>query len=142
MKAREFFQPDGIRKHVMRRGEIITHVEIPEDAAEVRAGYEKLRLRDSFDYPVLGVAGALRKRGDLVGGLEVVVNAVSWTPLRFPEVTEAVRGDRLTEGRIAEIAEAIADRCQPVKNAYLSPPYRKQMIDVLVRRVLGSLLQG
>ena len=137
--AREFFQPDGIKKHVMEKGEIITHVEIPEEAATMRSDYQKLRLRDSFDYPVLGVAGGLRRQNGTVEDLQVVVNAVSWTPLHFEEVTKGARGEALTDDLIDQVADEIADRCQPVKNTYLSPPYRKRMIGVFVRRVLKAL---
>lgn len=138
--AREFFQPDGIRKHVMRKGEILTRVEIPEEAPAFRAGYQKLRLRDSFDYPLLGVAAALRSKGGVLEDLKVVVNAISWTPILFDEVTDGARGERLDDELIRRIAAEIQDRSQPVKTTYLPPPYRKKMVGVLVRRVLQGLV--
>ena len=83
-----FFEPDGIKKHVMKKGEIITHIELPREAANLRATYQKLRLRDSFDYPVLGVAGSLARQNRVIEELRIVVNAISWIPLEFGEVTE------------------------------------------------------
>ncbi|MCZ6690829.1 MAG: FAD binding domain-containing protein [Planctomycetota bacterium] len=142
IRAREFFQPDGIRKHVMKKGEIITHIEIPEESADLRAAYQKLRLRDSFDYPVLGVAAAVRRQNGTVDDMSIVVNAVSWTPLLFDEVTKGARGESLTDELIDQISADIQDRCQPVKNTYLSPPYRKKMIGVYVKRVLREIAGG
>ena len=140
--ARDFFQPDGIRKHVMKKGEIITHIDIPEEATTRRAGYQKLRLRDSFDYPVLGIGCSLLSQNGVVEDLQVVVNAISWTPLLFDEVTKGARGERLTDELIDQVADEIQDRSQPVKTTYLSPPYRKKMIGVYVRRVLKQLAAG
>ncbi len=55
-----FYRGDGIGKNVLARGEILVAVRIPEEAAGLRAGYRKLRLRDTLDYPEMGVAAALR----------------------------------------------------------------------------------
>lgn len=140
--AREFFQPDGIRKNVLEAGDIVTRVTLPEGAEGYRSGYEKLRLRDSFDFPDAGIAAALKMDGEHVEDLEVVVTAVSMTPLRFPEVTEPVRGERLTADRIGRLAGEIAKRTQPVRNVMFPPQYRKRMVGVHARRLLARLAGG
>jgi len=139
VKAREFFQPDGIRKNVMSRGDIITRITLPAEAARCRSGYLKLRLRDSFDFPDAGVAAALRLDGDVVEDLQVVVNAVSMTPLMFPEVTDKARGERITPDLIEQISSAIAARTQPVRNVMFPPQYRKKMVGLFARRLLTRL---
>jgi 4-hydroxybenzoyl-CoA reductase subunit beta len=139
VKAREFFQPDGIRKNVMSRGDIITRITLPAEAARCRSGYLKLRLRDSFDFPDAGVAAALWLDGDVVEDLQVVVNAVSMTPLMFPEVTDKARGERLTADLIEQISSAIAARTQPVRNVMFPPQYRKKMVGLFARRLLTRL---
>jgi 4-hydroxybenzoyl-CoA reductase subunit beta len=137
--ACDFFQPDGIRKNVMERGEILTRIELPAGAEGYRSGYVKLRLRDSFDFPEAGVAAALRLGGDVVEDLRIAAVAVSTTPLLFPEVTEAVRGERLTPDVAARVAADVAARTLPVKNVMFPPAYRKRMVEVLTRRLLLRL---
>jgi len=139
VKIRDFFQPDGIRKNVLERGDIITRITLPPGAGSRRSGYMKLRLRDSFDFPDAGLAAALKLDGDLVEDLQIVVNAVSMTPLMFPDVTEEARGQRLTAGLIGSIAEAIAAKTQPVRNVMFPPQYRKRIVGLYTRRLLSRL---
>jgi 4-hydroxybenzoyl-CoA reductase subunit beta len=139
VKLREFFQPDGIRRNVLERGDLIARVTLPLGADRYRSGYLKLRLRDSFDFPDAGVAAAVRLDGDVVEDLQVVVNAVSMTPLMFPEITQPMRGRRLTPEAIDHAASAIAGKTQPVRNVMFAPQYRKRMVGLFVRRLLSRL---
>ena len=139
VRIREFFQPDGIRKNVLERGDILARVTLPPGADRYRAGYLKLRLRDSFDFPDGGVACAVRLDGKVVEDLRVVVNAVSMTPLMFDEVTEPVRGQHLTPELIEHVAAEVATRTQPVRNVMFPPQYRKKMIALFTRRLLTRL---
>ena len=45
-----------------------------------RSAYLKLRRRGSFDFPVLGVAVALRMDGDIVREARIVLGAVASQP--------------------------------------------------------------
>lgn len=139
VKAADFFQPDGIRKNMLQRGEILTRIAIPSEGARARSGYLKLRLRDSFDFPDAGVAAAVRLDGDVVEDLRIVVNAVSMTPLSFPEITARAAGERLSPDLIEDLGAAIAAATQPVRNVMFPPQYRKRMVGVLTRRLLARL---
>ncbi|HET9480133.1 MAG TPA: FAD binding domain-containing protein [Candidatus Polarisedimenticolia bacterium] len=142
VKARDFFQPDGIRKNVLRKGDILTAITLPGEASRTRAGYLKLRLRDSFDFPDAGVAAAVRCDGDVIEDLQVAVSAVSMTPVMFPEVTGPMRGERLTQERIRGVAEAVAARTQPVRNVMFPPQYRRKMVGLFTRRLLERLARS
>lgn len=139
VRAREFYQPDGIRRSVMRPGDILTQVRLPADAGRTRSGYLKLRLRDSFDFPDAGVAAAVRLDGRTIEDLSIVVTAVSMTPLCFPEVTDPLRGEEMTGELIERVAGAVAARTQPVRNVMFPPQYRKRMVGVFTRRLLTRL---
>jgi 4-hydroxybenzoyl-CoA reductase subunit beta len=137
--AADFYHPDGIRKNEARKGEILTEVRLPADAGVARSGYMKLRLRDSFDFPDMGVAAALWLDGARIAKLRVAVTAVSMTPLLFPEVTEPLAGLDLTSELIEELASRIQGLCQPVRNVMFPPQYRKRMVGVFTRRLLTRL---
>jgi len=139
VKARDFFQPDGIRKNVLSRGDLVARVTLPPEARHRRSGYAKLRLRDSFDFPDAGVSAALGMHGDVVEDLQIIVSAVSMTPLHFPEITEEARGRKLTPELIEHIASAVAARTQPVRNVMFPPQYRKRMVGLFTRRLLTRL---
>lgn len=140
--ASEFYRPDGIRKNVMQKAEILTEVRVPAAAERARAGYAKLRVRDSFDFPDAGVAAALWSDGGVLRDLRVAVTAVHMTPVLFPEVTEPLRGRPLTTDLIEGVAAGIASRVTPVRNVMFPPQYRKRMIGVLARRLLLRLAES
>ncbi|MCC7535682.1 MAG: FAD binding domain-containing protein [Deltaproteobacteria bacterium] len=133
----EFFQPDGIRRNVLARGELLTHVEIPETAKAYRAGYRKLRQRDTIDFPILGVAAAVHLEGDTVRDVRVSLTAVDTIPVWIDLADE--RDKRMSLAWIERIAARVLERVQPVKNVSLRPGYRRKMAAVLTRRLLVAL---
>lgn len=137
--AADFYRPDGIRKNTMAKDEILAEIRIPSAAVRARSGYEKLRLRDSFDFPDMGVAAALWTDGGKVEKLSVAVTAVSMTPTLYPEVTDAAAGEPLTGDLIRHVAGEIQQRTQPVRNVIFPPSYRKKMVGVFTRRLLTRL---
>ena len=58
----EFYVNDGIVRLHLSPNEIVTRVLLPEAAKGWRGSYQKLRVRGSIDYPLAGVAVALKMR--------------------------------------------------------------------------------
>ncbi len=138
--AREFFVGDGIRKNVLRRGEVLVRIDLPAEAAARRSGYRKLRIRDSFDFPLLGVAAALAiDDGGRIGALSVVVNAIHPTPLLMDGATRPLVGRPISAALVDELAADVERRSKAYRNVSLPPSYRKQMVGVLVRRLVSDL---
>ena len=46
-----------------------------------RAAYAKARIRDAIDFPLAGVAVALRRDGDVIGDLRVAMTGTNSAPL-------------------------------------------------------------
>lgn len=135
----DFYRPDGILKNVLKRGEILTHVEIPPLARDLRSGYSKLRVRDAFDFPELGVAAALRLSGSRVAHLRIAASAMDVVPLRFDEITEEYVGHELTPETVSKIVSEVVKKTRPVKNTALPPQYRKRVFPVYLTRLLSRL---
>ncbi len=139
LPIRDFFQEDGIRRHVKAREEIIASVDIPADARELRASYQKFRVRDAFDFPELAVAAAARLDGERIADLRLVANAVASIPLWMEEIASRFVGQPLSDATIDAVAEAMTAAVSPVRTTLLPPSYRKQMIAVMTRRALRDI---
>jgi len=135
-----FFTHDGITRHVKLPEEILTHVLIPKEAQALRTDYQKLRVRDAMDFPVLGVAVALSLNERTLERLHIGLTGVATTPLLCEAFTQAVIGDQLTEDLIAGLAEDIMNSVRPYRNVALSPQYRKAMIAVYIKRMLRQFM--
>ncbi len=138
--AEKFFTHDGITRHVKLPEEILTHVIIPPSAQTLRADYQKLRVRDSMDFPVLGAAVAIDLNENTITHLRLALTGVATTPLLFDEITQNVRGDQLSEDLIESLAEEVMNQVTPYRNVALSPQYRKAMIAVYIKRLLRQYL--
>ena len=132
------YRDDGIEYLVKRPDEIVTEVALPP-ADGVRSVYLKLRRRGSFDFPVLGVAVALRLDGAVVREARIVLGAVASLPRESEAAGRFLVGDRLTAERIEEAARLAAGPSKPLDNTDLTHPYRKKMTRVFVARALGQL---
>ena len=140
LPMREFYDgPDGIDRNAKRPDELVTGVALPPDATGWRATYHKLRLRDSFDFPELGIAAAVKLRGDNVEGFRLVANALETKPVPLDHLGEALVGKPLTDEAIADVAAKAEQSVRPVKNTNLPPSYRKAMVKVYVKRALEDL---
>jgi 4-hydroxybenzoyl-CoA reductase subunit beta len=136
----EFYNgPDGIHRNAKQPDELLTGVSIPKDAAHWRATYKKLRLRDSFDFPELGIAAAIRMDGSRVAGFRLVANALETRPVVLDHLGERVLGKPLQQDDIAAIAKDAEQAVRPVKNTNLPPSYRKAMVRVFTERALREV---
>lgn len=138
----DLYRNDGMAHLAKATDEILTEVVIPGDAG-LRSTYHKLRRRGSIDFPILGVAAAIRldDEGTCIEA-RIVLGAVASAPLRVPEAEEALVGKPYGPDTIAVAAEACRKLARPLNNTDLTSRYRKRMIPVFVRRALDDLARS
>lgn len=136
--AGELYRDDGMDHLTKGPAEVITEVVVPP-LDGVRAGYRKLRRRGSIDFPILGVAAALRFDEDRCSEARIVLGAVASAPLRVPAAEEILVGEPWSEGLVERAADAAGKAVRPMSNTDLTSRYRKRMVPVYVRRLLTEL---
>ena len=143
---KDFFALDGIKRNVKSKEEIVVSLDLPADAKELRASYQKFRVREAWDFPELAVAAAARldssHGGNRIADLRLVANAVASIPLWMDEVASKFNGQPLTDETIDAVAEAMTSAVSPVRATLLPPTYRKSMIAVMTRRALREIRDG
>ena len=132
------YRDDGIEYLAKRADEILTEIVLPP-ADGWRSAYLKLRRRGSFDFPVLGVAVALRLEGEVVREARIVLGAVASLPREASKAAAGLVGQRLTAETIAAAADAAAGPAKPLDNTDLTHPYRKRVTRVYVARALARV---
>lgn len=133
------YRDDGMEYLTKAPEEILTEVILPP-ADGWRTTYWKLRRRGSFDFPILGVAAALRSAPDgTVEDARIVLGAVASHPVVAGEAAALLRGQRLTPDLIARVAQVAFQPAKPLDNADLTIGYRKKMARVYVERALREL---
>jgi 4-hydroxybenzoyl-CoA reductase subunit beta len=134
----KLYLDDGIRWLDKAPDELLVEVVLPPGDG-VRTHYGKLRRRGAFDFPVLGVATALRFDGDVVASARVVLGAVSSAPVRAKEAEAFLLGKRLDDEVVARAADLAWKPAKPLDNTDFENAWRKKMVRVFVRRGLEAV---
>ena len=95
------------RMTALEPGDLLTAIRVPSKWASARVYFEKVRDRDSWDFPLDNVATAIQESGGSIQDARVVVNGVAPTPVRLTAVENAIRGQALNE-QTAEQAGNVA----------------------------------
>lgn len=134
----ELYRNDGIDYLSRKPDEILTEVMLP-DAEGWRSTYWKLRRRGSFDFPVLGVAAAVKMKGELVEEARIALGAVASRPFLVDKAGEFLVGKKLTDDAIAEAAATVASRAKPMDNTDLDLYWRKDVVGAFAGYALKEL---
>jgi 4-hydroxybenzoyl-CoA reductase subunit beta len=130
------YQNDGIDYLSRRPDEILTAVRVPEGW---KSTYWKLRRRGSFDFPILGVAAALKFDGEIVTEARIALGAVASRPFLVDKAGDFLKGKRLTDEVIASAAELVANRAKPMDNTDMDLYWRKEVADDFTAYALREL---
>ena len=138
----QLYADDGMAYLAKRPDEIVTAVHLAPADAAWRSTYLKLRRRGSFDFPVLGVAVAVRfDAAGVVTDARVVLGAVASRPVLVPESGTLV-GRALDDDAIEGFAEAAAQHAKPMDNTDLTLGWRKKVARRRVAAALCALREG
>jgi 4-hydroxybenzoyl-CoA reductase subunit beta len=143
MQLREFFTGSGIKPNILKFNEILTEVMIPPLPEYSGFSYRKLRLRDTVDFPLLGVAVFVRleSEGGKCRDVRLVLGAVGPAPVVVEKAPRLMLGKRITPELIDEVARAARKIAHPVDNTASSPRYRREMIPVFIRKAFDEALE-
>ena len=135
---RDFYVNDGIVRHQLASDEIITRVFLPSSAAGWRGSYQKLRVRGSIDYPLAGVAVALKldRNSGQVSDARVAITAVNPAPLLVKNPDSLIVGSLSTVDAAEKIGDLAARTAKPLTTSALTPEYRREMVRVFAKRAV------
>jgi 4-hydroxybenzoyl-CoA reductase subunit beta len=122
-------------------GELILRARMPLPPPGWSGAYEKLRVRDSIDFPLVGVALTVRwerEESHRIAELRLALTAVNTRP-------EVVPGTADLAGRELDLAalddlKRLANRAgKPMRSTVADPAYRRAMIGALVEKAAARL---
>jgi len=136
LALRDFYTNVGDARMTLARNEMVTRVFLPARTAGYRGVYRKLRLRGSIDYPLAGVAVALKRSNGHVEDARVAITAVNPAPLLIRGVEKELAGEPVTEEIATAVGELAARTAKPLTTSALTPEYRREMIRVFAKRAV------
>lgn len=137
--ASALYRDDGMNYLAKARDEILTEIVLPP-ADGLKSVYLKLRRRGAIDFPILGVAAALRVAPNgIVEHARIVLGAIASHPVEASDAARILIGQKLTPDVIDAAAQAAYTPAKPMDNADAAYAWRKKMVRVYVQRALSEL---
>lgn len=104
-------------ENTLEVGEIVTHISL---SPRPRSGFDSIKEKQSFDWPLVMAAVALEMDGDRIVSAQVCAGAVAPTPWPLPKVAQALAGvDVNNDLGVRKACELSIDGARPMTdNAY------------------------
>ncbi|RNG37290.1 FAD binding domain-containing protein [Streptomyces botrytidirepellens] len=126
------------REQSLRKGELITTVEIPAHPRPLTSGYLKVRDRQSYEFALTSAAIALHIRGGVIREAKVAAGGVGTVPWKLPAVERHLVGERPSTSLWAAAAEHAAGGARPLKHNRFKVELLKRTVERQLRIVGGT----
>ncbi|MDQ0604797.1 xanthine dehydrogenase YagS FAD-binding subunit [Streptomyces canus] len=104
------------REQALRKGELITAVEIPAVPRPLKSGYLKVRDRQSYEFALTSAAVALHVRGGVIREARVAAGGVGTVPWKLPAVERHLVGERPSDALWTAAAAKAAEGARPLQH--------------------------
>ena len=135
----------GVRRTLRRPDERLTAVRFVVAAGDGRrtTAFHKIGLRKADAISVLSAAVAVMLDGaGRCATARVALGAVAPRPIRVPAAEAVLVGEKLTPAIIGEAARLAAEAACPIDDIRGSAAYRRQVVEVVVRRLLVGAIRN
>lgn len=131
---------DGERYLALEPDEFVVAVRARRPPA-LRTGYDKVRVRQSIDYPLAGVAAGVVREGDRLVDLRLAFTGTNPRPLRL-DGTGALCGGALDDAVMERLSGLVRRQVMAMRTTFTSGHYRRHAAGVLARRLVRRLFDG
>lgn len=142
-KLQNFFSGSGIKPNILKFNEILTEILIPPMPEYSGLSYQKLRLRDTMDFPLLGVTVFLQLDGrdGKCRDVRFALSAIAPSPIIVEDASKLMCGKKITPKIIEEISKIAQKAAHPVDNTASSPSYRREMVGVFTKKAFDEAME-
>lgn len=134
--AEDFFigpSVDITRMTVLKPGDLLTAIRIPNTWAGARFYFEKVSDRKAWDFPLVNVASALWADSGTIKQVRLAVSGVAPRPLRLREVEDSVRGEPLGKATAELAGKTAIWGAKPLNHNHFKIPLLKNLVQRAIR---------
>ncbi len=126
------------REQDLRKGELITSVEIPAHPRPLRSGYLKVRDRQSYEFALTSAAVALHIRGGVIREAKVAAGGVGTVPWKLPAVERRLVGERPSDALWAEASKEASEGVRPLQHNRFKVELLQRTVERQLRTIGGT----
>ena len=125
----------GVGRNNLKKGEIITSIDLPKKDAKSGTSYLRFTPRTEMDIAVVSVGVNLTLDGrGVITKARVALGAVATTVLLVKEAAKAIIGTKLDDAAKAKLSAACSAACKPIDDKRGTIEFRTDVAGVLARR--------
>lgn len=123
----------------LEEDELLLEIQIPPIPSKTAVTYEKFNIIKN-DQPIVSVAASitLDEEGLSCKDTRIVLGAAAPVPARAREAEKLLVGKKMDDRLLRNVAEVASGEADPVDDIHATESYRKQLVNVLTRRMLGK----
>jgi len=130
----------GPGKTVLRKGEILTEVDVKSLPPHTSTGFAKMG-RTPTDISKVSAAVVLTSRRNKCEDVRIALGAVAATPFRAKGAEKILLGKEISDDTLEAASVVAADEAKPITDVRSTARWRKGAIKYLVRTLLESTLK-
>jgi xanthine dehydrogenase YagS FAD-binding subunit len=124
------------RENILKPGEIVTEILVPDVPEGTRSGYLKLKERKVWDFAIVSAAAVLQVQQDTVKTARIALGGVAPIPWLEKHVSSQLQGITVKSDNIEKIVSTALKDAEPLEqNAYKIP-----MAQNLIKRLITNLV--
>ena len=141
VSVENFFEGPGAS--VLGAGGLLLAVEVPEPEPLTGDAFERFTPRSAMDIAIASAAAAvtLDAAGQRVQAVRIALGAVAPTPIRALRAEDLVREKEPIPKLLEWAGAAAMGECRPIDDIRGTAAYRKELIRILVQRVLRQAVE-
>lgn len=136
---KDMYREDGAAHLTLEPGELLVSVHVPKDGFQ-QSVYEKIRVRDSIDFPLAGVAVGLDRDGENLSRLKIAFTGTNSRPIMVDGLDEIV-GMPLDDASLERVLRLAAKQISPMKSTSSPSTYRRAVASNLAIAAVKRLWQ-
>ncbi len=134
----ELYQEDGAAHLCLAPGELLASVTLQKLENYHRA-YRKVRVRGGIDFPLVGVAMAVRGSEGKLEDIRVALTGTNPRPVAL-EGTAELLGRGMDAAALKVLEKLVRSQTKPMRSTFTPGPYRSKVVVNVVRRMVEDLL--
>lgn len=135
----QLFRENGGDHLALEKGEVLAAVLVPPADGWMTA-YVKVRIRDAIDFPLAGIAVALKRDGDKLVGLKLAITGTNSAPLMI--ATETLIGGGWDGVSAEALTQLVRKTSNVLKTTITGVKYRRRVLLAMSRKVVNDLWEG
>jgi CO/xanthine dehydrogenase FAD-binding subunit len=129
----------GYRQTALAPGELIGWIRLPQPPPGCRQFFRKIGTREAQSISKVVIALVGRSEENRIRDYRLAAGSVAATPIRFPQVEEALMGRELDGDLAAEAGRLAAEAVEPIDDVRSTAAYRRFVLERVVEQMTIDL---